>query len=176
MSWRVVSGYKYGVRYQRCSTDECLVQMAAWEEKAGDQSGGGQDRASSVDRKVESRGFQSCWNVGQNLLYSDGFASGWKASFRATSRTGKREARMMERDLCTQSQHKSFPSRTGSGRCETMPKKHALQTHSASFLSFSSVSPLPSSPGPSVKDRPVLREGFVKTQPWYMPWKLMNEH
>lgn len=81
----------------------------------------------------------------------------------------------MESDPDTQSQPKSLPSRAGSYRCDKMPKKNTLQTHSPSFLFFSSVSPFSASPIPSVKNRLILREVFVKTQTRYMSWKWMNE-
>ena len=55
--------------------------MAGSEGKLGDQSG----EAKSVPpcgRRAEPRGPRSCWNVGQDLLYRDGPASGWKASLK----------------------------------------------------------------------------------------------
>lgn len=77
----------------------------------------------------------------------------------------------MERGPDTQSQHKSFPfnrspflppSRAASGRCDKMPKKNALQIHIPSFLSFSSVPPLPLPLDPLWKIAPASMKSLIK--------------
>lgn len=129
----------------------------------GRQGRGGQNGASTEDRRALPRALRSCRNVGQSLLYRDGLASVWKALFRDTGMIGKgklegwREPQTPHGNTCP---FLAEPDLVSVTEC---PQRNTLQALSASFLSSGSVSLLPSSPGPSGKHRLILRKAFVKT-------------
>lgn len=145
------------------------------ERKKQETSEEGPDRTSTVDTQAEPRGLLSCWNKGQNSLCNHGFASGWKSCFKATTVAGMREPSMMEGEPDTYSQHKFLPSRAGSDRCDKMSKKMLSKPPSFHYLFWFSVC-IFLSDWALCERWAILREGFVKTQAWHMPWKWINEH